>query len=395
MVDPAVQLLGSYYRELFALVAQAGASELVVRSPGRDALWRQGRGHAVTYGSVARLALSGALPPGLKLRLAARYLPYLHRHAAALDPREPARAAGAGLDRESIAEWGRREIGKDFVELLAHPLLAAYYASAPAETSAGFYHALAEAGREVAVYAVRGGMGALAAALAGALHARGAVVHTGTRIEEIVDRGDSVELSWTGGTARHDAVVVATTAPVAASLLAATTPVAGWLAGVRQRPTASLALRLDRPVPADYFGLCFTPAEPAGRRIAAICVQERKGARLVPDGGLVVVLPAPETASRMAGAAPADALELARPALEEAFPGFSSWIVRAKLYRFRDGVPVFYPGYLEHLHRFPADRLPERIALAGDYLVAPTVEGAVISGRRAAERLLARAAQAS
>jgi predicted NAD/FAD-dependent oxidoreductase len=32
--------------------------------------------------------------------------------------------------------------------------------------------------------------------------------------------------------------------------------------------------------------------------------------------------------------------------------------------------------------------LPPGLALAGDYLVAPTAEGAVISGQRAATRLL-------
>ena len=45
-------------------------------------------------------------------------------------------------------------------------------------------------------------------------------------------------------------------------------------------------------------------------------------------------------------------------------------------------------GYVRHVY----GARPEpwnRIALAGDYLVAPTVEGAAVSGTRAAERLLA------
>jgi protoporphyrinogen oxidase len=59
-----------------------------------------------------------------------------------------------------------------------------------------------------------------------------------------------------------------------------------------------------------------------------------------------------------------------------------------KIYRHPEGHTQFWPGYIGHLRRFEADALHRRIALAGDYLVAPTVEGAVLSGERAAERVL-------
>ena len=53
----------------------------------------------------------------------------------------------------------------------------------------------------------------------------------------------------------------------------------------------------------------------------------------------------------------------------------------------RHGWTVFRPGYLQHLGRLREpgvlDEQP-RIALAGDYLIAPNVEGAVVSGLRAA-----------
>ena len=64
-LDVAVQLLGSYYSETFRLAREAGAGDLLVRAPGRDALWRSGRAHPVRYGSVSSMALSGALPAGL------------------------------------------------------------------------------------------------------------------------------------------------------------------------------------------------------------------------------------------------------------------------------------------------------------------------------------------
>jgi predicted NAD/FAD-dependent oxidoreductase len=53
---------------------------------------------------------------------------------------------------------------------------------------------------------------------------------------------------------------------------------------------------------------------------------------------------------------------------------------------------VFYPGHLGALPalRSAAFDAADRVALAGDYLYAPTVEGAVTSGLAAAERVASR-----
>src|SRR5699024_4258353 len=66
-LDPAVQLLGSYYTETWRLAEWAGAASLRVRAPGRDALWRGGQAHPVSYGSVLSMAASKALSTGLKV----------------------------------------------------------------------------------------------------------------------------------------------------------------------------------------------------------------------------------------------------------------------------------------------------------------------------------------
>jgi protoporphyrinogen oxidase len=94
--------------------------------------------------------------------------------------------------------------------------------------------------------------------------------------------------------------------------------------------------------------------------------------------------------ARVVAASPREALDLLLPSVELVYPGISEQVTRARIYRFQDGRVLFYPGYLEHLRRFDPGWLPPRIGLAGDYLIAPTVEGAVRSGRRAAARLLER-----
>ena len=123
--DAVIQLLSDGYTVTRALLDDLGLSERLVAVPGRDAVWRGGRAHALRYGSVGSMVASGAIPAGLKMRLGLRYLPFLERHRDVLDLNDPGRAAEAGLDGESIADWGRRELGEAFVELMAYPLLAA------------------------------------------------------------------------------------------------------------------------------------------------------------------------------------------------------------------------------------------------------------------------------
>jgi oxygen-dependent protoporphyrinogen oxidase len=83
------------------------------------------------------------------------------------------------------------------------------------------------------------------------------------------------------------------------------------------------------------------------------------------------------------------AVERLLPDLRRPFPGLESHLRGVRVFRWPHGWTVFRPGYLAHLGRAPAGAEPDGapVVLAGDYLCAPNVEGAVISGLRAAERL--------
>ena len=387
-IDAGTQLFGTHYRRVLALLNEVGAGEAMVRAPGRDALWRKGSAHEVVYGSPTSMLASGALPLGLKMRLGAQYLPFLQRHSGALDMDALERAADAGLDRESAAAWGERELGRDFVDLLAHPLLATLYGTAAEEASAGFYHALSRQGLSLQVMAMKGGAGGFCEALAGAVRRGGGEVRTGTEVRAVSRVEGGVEVDGEG----FDAAVVAVPAPVALGLLGDALPAASeWLRGVRVRPTATVALLLDRLVPGRFFGLSFPRGET--RVVAAACAEENKGAAMVPEGrGLLLAIPTPAAGESLLGASADDALRAVLPELAQALPALSRTILRVRVYPWRHGWTLFYPGYLARL-RAARDGALEGggpIALAGDYLYSPTVEGAVAAGLDAARRLLAR-----
>jgi protoporphyrinogen/coproporphyrinogen III oxidase len=387
-LDAGAQLFASMYTGLFRLADELGIRPSLVRSPGRDALLRNGRVHEVVYGSVTSMLTSGGLPLRTKLKLGSTYLPFLQRHAPDLDLHEPERAARAGLDRESIATWGERELGSDFVEYLGYPQLASYFGSLPEQTSAGLYHILARHGTDVSVHAVRGGASVLAESLAQRVTQAGGEVLLDAEVTAIATSQTGVSVSVAGGTAEFDGAVVSTPAPIARRLLATEDPdLVSWLDAVRVVPMLTIGLLLDRPAGVRYFGLSFPRGEAAA--LASICVLENKGADLVPEGrGALIAIVRPDVSPRLIEADSQAVVDAVLPDVLRIFPGLEPSIRRARVYRWPDGNPIIYPGYLSHLERFRAlSRAPRRLVVAGDYLYTPSVEGAISAGRDAARHL--------
>jgi protoporphyrinogen/coproporphyrinogen III oxidase len=422
-VDVGVQLISSTHGAVFRLAESVGARGLLQRSPGHDALWRRGRAHGITYGSVASMATSGALPTTLKLKLAGRYLPFLKTRTHGLDANDPAGTGGAALDGESIGAWGRREVGDDFVELLVYPLLAAYYGVTPEQTTAPLYHALARVGMDVTVHAAAGGFGALVTAIVAALEARGCRFIGEADVRAIAPGAAGVRIELGGAGAANvaaeelnwDAVVIATPPPSAAALLRGTTgpdtdaagaapteaahsagtagtatpTLVDWLEGLAVRSTFTVAYRMDRRFPGNYFGLSFPRGEAPGDTVAALCIQSRKLRGLVPaDEDALVAMPAPAVVASLGERDDDVIADTMLAALEKAVPGMGRRVLHAGVHRFADACVAFAPGHLRRIAQFDPALLPPRVALAGAYLVAPTVEGAVRSGERAADRLL-------
>jgi oxygen-dependent protoporphyrinogen oxidase len=403
-VDAAVQLVSGSYTGLFALAREAGAADVLVRSSGRDALWRKGSAQEITYGNVASMATSGALPTMLKLKLGAKYVPYLTLHASMLDANDPAHTGGDRFDGESIAAWGRREMGDDFVEYLAYPLLAAYYGSVPERTSAAMYHALARVGMDVRVYAARGGMAALAQAIASSLESRGVTVHMNARVTAVRRAPGSAEAARTkwlvareaAADETFDAVIIATPPHVAAAMVDAecdgTSALAGWLRDAAVTPAPTIGLAISGALRTPYFGLSFPRGSAPGDRIVALTVQHHKpGLQMLPGSSGLTVFPSPSEAPRVASMTNEEALAFVRPALERVYPGIAKRITACVIFHdmhYR-GLDV---GMMRRMRALDEVVLPEGLALAGDYTMAPTVEGAVRSGERAAARVVNRRA---
>jgi protoporphyrinogen oxidase len=83
------------------------------------------------------------------------------------------------------------------------------------------------------------------------------------------------------------------------------------------------------------------------------------------------------------------------PDIEELLPEIRGRVRRARVYRMDEGTPLARPGFGADRRRANAlaSSIDAPITLAGDYLTMPLIEGAVMSGESAADRLLTRLAR--
>ncbi len=393
-IDTGAQLIsGSFTRTLRLLGAarddgafDAGTAALHVTA-GRDAYVRDGQRHPVQFGSIRSLLGFAGLSVVEKMRLARRIVPLLARQHAALD-------ADAGrlphsLDERSARAFMASRVGERAAALLVEPPLNGFYALRGAEASAAFFLTLARYGGEGDVLAPANGWSpVLERLLADTTYERETTV---TELER--DARGLVARARDGRSWRANGIVIATGARAAHALLepllARDDPLVAWLGSVELRSTWTLALKLGRPLARDVFGVFPDPTHARVVSASAILGAKRPASSAQ---GVVLAWPTPGAANDLRDAT-AERIAMAMlPEIEALVPEVRGNVVRARVYRFDDGTPVPRPGFAaDRAHgRELARSLELPIALAGDYLTTPIVEGAVASGEQAARRLAER-----
>lgn len=384
-IDVGAQLIASSFTRTRALLARSDAS--LAPSAGRDLLVRDGRREAIHFGSMRSLLTFSGLSAGEKLRLGGTLLPLLVRHRAHFDAL--AEKMPSSLDEQSARAYVETHVGSRAADVLAEPPINSFYAASGAEVSLGFLLALGHYGSESDMIAARDGWSdALARAVRDIDR-----VHDVT-VDGLAVRGDGgVAVSAGDRRWEADGVVVATGARSAHALLrhlrAVPEPLVEWLASLDVRRTVTLAVGVDRALDRQAFGIFADPA--SARAVAAAAVHGAKtldADHLVDD--VVLAWPTPRAARRLSEL-PADAVVSEMlPELEQLVPELAGRVTRARVYRFAEGTPLPAPGHAASVRsaRTLLERIGAPLALAGDYLAQPIVEGAVASGERAADRLL-------
>lgn len=288
---------------------------------------------------------------------------------------------GAPWDDCSAVEMFQRLIGDDFVENLLGPILESFILSPAHQTSCVMAMVQMQEALGARFYCLQGGMATLWETVALKLD-----VHYQRDVVLIRPAQGRVQLTFRDGSeVSVSAVILAVPAPSAVSLLPREHP---------ERHTAELAryasvVKLHSCLPESLSGLrpvCTSGL--GGKKLAGIGCLESKATHQVPEGkGSLHIWSGPELGLELLEAAD-DVVRIRLEQEAEKMLGLSlPRSERHSLVRLREGLPIFYPGWLRHLYHRETHLKPASITLAGDYLASPSMEGAVSTGQRAADRV--------
>jgi oxygen-dependent protoporphyrinogen oxidase len=389
VVELGAQCLATPYARTLGLCAETGLGRGLVHKTQPNGILRGGVVYPVAPGPGALFSplLSASDRVGL-LKLATRLIADWRW----LDAYHPEQAAA--LDTESTADYLRRLGGESVLGTLFEPTLSGLlYWDAERTSRAMLLLLLKEATSLPAFLAVRGGLARLPESLAESLDVR-----CGAKVTSVTEDGSGGYLvhALMDGEERAlhaDGVVCATPTPFVPALVPSLDAAQRrFFQDVTYSSTVVAVVGLPRRVPVPVFSLFFTRS--GGGRIAAITVDSNKDRSNHDEGSDVVQVFATDAAARELRERDDDAIYrtlwpalldtgIAHDALAE--PEFR------RIQRWDLALPRFDVGHFRRLRAFAAGAIePGRIVFAGDYLVGPYVEGAVVSGMRAADRLLLR-----
>jgi oxygen-dependent protoporphyrinogen oxidase len=388
-VDVGASILMSSYRNMAALIDDAGLREAVVPASDLTGFLRGGTVHRFHNHSLAGLARTGLVSLEAKARTLPVALDVL-RAGKRLSWSDPAQAAA--WDGETVREYlDRRVRSRELVEYLADPLCAAMALVGPEEMSSVDLLSYLRNVFGSRFFNFTGGVAALPDGVA-----RGLDVRTGCTVTGVAETPGGVTVSWSppGGGAERTEHASGCVIAVQAHDIPSVYP---GLSAEQREIVGAVGYSIGVGV---HFALDTAPAEPS----AFVCQPRAED----PDLHLAIL-----DHNKAPGRAPAGAglistfwrhgwglahwddsdsrlVDAALPGFARMFPGAESTIRFAHVQRWRHALLCTPTGRYSSLARFHASLGPTaRVRFAGDWLAASSTNSAIATGDRAAAELCA------
>lgn len=295
----------------------------------------------------------------------------------------------ADFDDEVADQWLIRQFNPQILDYIFEPMLQGFYFQEPEELSRALAMLLWNfGGRGKQPRVLLGGMEDFAEALAKTLE-----VHLRSAVEEIEVEADQVVVRTAEACFSADYVVLAVPAPVAQALYAPVDEVERRLLLTPYSSAVALSLLIPdglpkSPMPSDVHAIMIPRRE--RRILGSVILASRKCPIHVDRGEMLTVMLSGAASQRLLDAPLSDILAEVVPELESYYPGLKARLDMVRAYRWREACAGTSVGRCRDLQAYRAQGSRGRVLMAGDYMGAPNVEGAVESGLWAARTIAAK-----
>lgn len=388
VVNTGATVLAGSYEAMLNMARDVGVADQVFSPPAvigvvRDDVVHELRGGGI--GAIVDFVRTPLLSGRSKLKLARMAVDLLRaRKKTGYDQPE----LRAELDTKTVAQYCDQRLNAEIRDHLFDPVLGGIFVVEGKNLSvADLWFTLWKV-LLGGLLGYRGGMDFFARAVAERLD-----VQIGATVTNIAREGTGARVRWETADQRHDervdGVVVSVSASQAPTLFPELDPAlkAIMLDGLEQANFISIRLGLSRrPTTKSLLTVAGT-GQLGG--IATISYEHNLSEGSAPEGkGLIGVLLYHEWATPRLGLSDEKFLEAVLPSLERIEPGISDNIEFAEITRWTPGALKVTHG----THKLIAeiDRLidpSDHVQLAGDYLGMPSINGSIVSGEVAAQRL--------
>jgi oxygen-dependent protoporphyrinogen oxidase len=366
------------------LIDELGLREQLITYPGaklKMEIWRDGKAHPLALTEISSFAgFTGmsALGKLQMLRLLPTMLQQFRRNGD--EAYQPWRAAWC--DDESMESWLGR-LAPEFLEYAIEPSYELYCGWEPHDTGKGVFAYLMTTYRQTSMITMKQGLGQFTRTLASHLN-----VKTNAKVTCVAagTRPVTVEFQYDGRHEREQAdfVIVAVPGSKVSHMVAGLDPARrAFFEGVRYTPHELHFFTLSgkpQGIPARLF---FPRNE--DRCLASIGYD---AASTDPQVSFLRADLKTVFTRSILDKSDEENLSATVSEVERRYPHIKPMIKQGFVSRWREALPIFWPGYCKALETFVNLPAQPGIAFAGDYLAGNSTGSAYVSGQRAAAQAL-------
>ncbi len=390
-IDSGAGFFTNFYPTLEALMPKLGIRDQVNVLSRHSVLVQDGKRGELTLGSVGSFVRFPFLGARDKLRMASATA-WLTMRYSGLDITSP--HSLSELDDRSIAQDARERVGENAYQVVVRSGIEPFWYFSCEEVSRALAIALQARAATARFFAFREGMDSICRALAAGIETQ-----TSAEVQPLICETDGrflVRFSRDGQLfeERFDELVMATTASVAHKLSAELGEVVPpamreFLASQSYVPNVHATFIVERDACPPGTSSMF-PCGPAQKRVAALSFNSFKrqcGDALSADKELVCVFLTADESRSLLAASEAEIYERCWSLARDFCPELPAQAIPFRSIARSEAIPVHSVGRFRRAAALD-ELTPSPVVFAGDYLTAATVDGALRSGLRAADKLL-------